>query len=139
MEPIVRRGRQGSQFLTTCREMLQRVVLDAGGKLITHLRRHERMGDVVLLEVVVQRNKIQTQLLGDDIHRSAAGQCGIHIHHAGVEAIAGVCRHPVLGLEFVVALIPVAEADEVAVRQLTALGHAGRAGGVEHDEEPVRL
>ena len=37
----------------------------------------------------------------------------------------------------VIALVPMTEGNEVAVRQLAALRHTGRAGGVKKDEEAV--
>ena len=37
----------------------------------------------------------------------------------------------------VVTLVPMTEGDQVAVRQLAAFRHAGRAGSVKKDEEAV--
>ena len=110
-----------------------------GGKLVAHLCGHERVGDVVLLEVLVQGNQVEADLLGHDVNGGAAGEGGIHVHHAGIKAIAGIGGHPVLGLEVIVALIPVAEGHQVGMRQLAALGNARGAGGVEQDEQLVRL
>ena len=78
--------------------MLQRMVLDTRGKLIAHLRRHERVGDMFTLEIVVQGDEVQTNLFRNDMNGSAAGQGGIHVHHAGIKAITGIGRHIVLWL-----------------------------------------
>ena len=74
------------------------MVLDACGELVAHLRGHERMGDAILLEIIVQRDEVEPDFLGDDMHRCSAGKRGIHIHHAGIEAIAGIGGHLALGL-----------------------------------------
>ena len=132
------RRRQRCQFLASYGEMLQRVVLDACGKLIAHLSGHERMGDIVLLEVFIQRNEVETQLLRDDIYGGSTGERGIHIHHAGIEAITGVCSHMMLWLEVVITLIPMAETYQVGVRQLTALRNTRRTRGVEQNEKRIR-
>ena len=97
------------------------------------------MGDAVPLEVVVQGNQVQANLLGDDVHRSATGQRRIHIHHAGIEAVAGIGCHLVLRFETIITLVPMAEADKVAMRQLTPLGDTRGARSVEQDEEALRL
>ena len=131
--------RERSQFLATRQQILQRVVLDARGKLVRHLSGHERVGDLVLLEIVVQGNKVQTQFLGHDMHAGAAGKCRVKVHRAGVEAVAGISRHLVLRLQAEAAVVPVAEGHHVAVYQLTALGNACRARCVEQDEQAVRL
>ena len=126
--------RDGSQLLSTRRKELQRVVLDVGGKLVAHLRRHKRVGDIVLLEVVVQGHQIEAQLLWHDVYTGATGQGGVHIHHTGIKAITGIGGHAVLRLQTVETLVPMAEADEVAVSELAALGYARRTGGIEEDE-----
>ena len=113
------------------------MVLDACRKLIAHLRGHKRMGDGVLFEIVVQRDEVEAYLLGNDVHRRSACQCRIHVHHAGIEAIAGIGGHTMLGMQVVEALIPVAKRHEVAMPELTALRYACRARGVEQDEERV--
>ena len=97
------------------------------------------MGDAVLLEIFVECNEIQTQLLRNDIYRGAAGQCGIHIHHVGIETIAGIGCYTTVGSQFVITLIPMTEAYEIAVLQLTTLWHSSRTRGVEEDKKPVGL
>ena len=97
------------------------MVLDARGELVAHLRGHERMGDAILLEVIVQRDEVESDFLRDDMHRCSACERGIHIHHAGIEAIAGIGGHLVLGFQIVETLIPVAESHEVGVSELATL------------------
>ena len=92
------------------------------------------MGDLVLLKIVIEGNQVKAQLLWDDMHRRATGQGWIHVHHAGVKSIAGVSSHLVLRLQVIEGLIPMTEADKIAMHQLTALGYTRRAGGVEQDE-----
>ena len=113
------------------------MVLDACSKLVSHLGSHERVGDVILLEVVVQGNQIETDLLRDDMHRSTASECRIHIHHTGIKTIAGIGSHLMLRLQVIEALIPVAEGHEVAMHQLTPLGNTCRTRGIEQDKETV--
>ena len=94
------------QFLAAGRKVLQRVVLDARGKLVSHLSRHKGIGDVLLLEIVVQGNQVETHLFGDDIHCGATREGRVHVHHVGIEAIAGVGCHPAFRLQIVIAMIP---------------------------------
>ena len=95
------------------------------------------MGDIVLLKVVVQGHQIKAQFLGDDVDTGTAGQGGVHIHHTGIKAVAGIGGHAALRFQTVEALVPMAEADKVAVRELAALGYASGAGGIEEDEEAL--
>ena len=125
------------ELLATDREVTQRMVIDIRGKLIAHLCRDERVGDVVGVEIVVKVGQVQADVLADYIDCSATSKGRIHVHHAGIEAIAGVRCHMTLRCQPVVTLIPMTEGDEIAVRQLAALRHAGRAGGVQKDEETV--
>ena len=103
------------------------MVLDTRGKLIAHLRRHERVGNMFTLEIVVQGDEVQTDLFRNDMNGSAAGQGGIHVHHASIKAIRSVGSHPMFRFQVVVTLVPMTEAHEVAVFQLAALGHTRRA------------
>ena len=134
-EREVLRRSEASQLLTSGREIVQRMILDISGKLISHLSRHKRVGDMLALKIIVQCHEIEPQLLWNDVNRSSTGQCGVHIHHAGIETIAGVGSHLVAWLQVIITLIPMAEADKITVHQLAALGHSRRAGGVEQDEE----
>ena len=75
------------------------------------------------LKIVVKRNEVKTNLFGNDVNRSTAGQGGIHVHHAGIETIAGVGSYIVFRFQTIIPLIPMAETNQVAMRQLTALRH----------------
>ena len=108
------------------------------GKLTTHLCGHEGMGDVVGFEIIVQGNQVEADFLGNDIDRSSRCQGGIHIHHTGIEAVAGVCRHVVFCLQVVVTAVPVAESHQIPMLQHTALRNTRRAGSIEKYEETVR-
>ena len=118
----VLRRHQRSQFFSCRNQVQQRVVVHVGGKLVGHLRGHERVGDVVFIEVIVHRRQGQADVVADDIHARAASQRGIHVHHAAVEAVTGVTRHMMLGLQFKTALVPMAESGQVAMLQLATLG-----------------
>ena len=130
-------GREGGQFLAAGREVEERMAVNASGKLIGHLCGHERMGDAGLLEIVVERDKIEAQLLGNNINGSATSEGGIEVHHAGIEAITGIGGHTVLGSKGVVALIPMAESDDVGLEELAAFGNTGGARSVEKYEKAV--
>ena len=93
---------------------------------------------MVLLEIFIQRNQVKAQFLRHNMHRSTTSECWIHIHHTGIEAIARISSHIVLWLQTIELLIPMAEADEVAMRQLAALRHTCRARGIKQDKEAVR-
>ena len=97
------------------------------------------MSDIVLLEILVQGNQVEANLLGDDVHCRTTSESGIHIHHASVEAVAGIGGNTALGIEVIVAMVPVAEGHQVAVSELAPLGHARGATGVKHDEQLTRL
>ena len=94
------------------------------GKLASHLCGHEGVGNMVSLEIVVQGYQVEAYFLGDDIHRGTSGQGRIHIHHAGIEAVAGIGSHMVAGLQVVVAAIPVAEHHQVTMLQHATLGYS---------------
>ena len=94
---------------------------------------------MLTLEVIVQGNKIQAQFLGNDMHSGSAGKCRIHVHHTGIESITGVSSHTMLWLQRIITLIPVAEAYQVAMRQLTALWNTRRTRGIKEDEEIGRF
>ena len=126
---------QRGQFLSTRRQMQQGMVLDVCGKLISHLCRHERMGDLFALEIIVQGHEVETQLFRNDIDGSTAGQGRIHVHHASIKAIAGICCNFMSWFQSIIALVPMAEANKILVSQLTAFGNARRARGVKQDEE----
>ena len=98
------------------------MLLDAHRKLTAHLRGHEAVGDAVGAEIPVEGVKFQPDLIVNDIHRAAGDQRGVHVHHVRVEAIAGVRGHAARLIEAIVAAVPVAEGDDVAVLQHTALG-----------------
>ena len=131
----VLRGLQRCQFLTSGNQVQQRVVVVVGSKLISDLRRHERVGDVVFLEVGVHLRQSQTDVITYNIYTGTARQCRIEVHHTAVEAVAGIARHMVLGLQLEAPLVPMAESCQIAVLQLTTLRNACRTGGIEQDEE----
>ena len=122
----LRRG-HGSQLLTAGGEVAEGFVMEACGELITHLGGHERVGDAIGLEIVVQIRQVQAKIFRNDMHGGTRSKGRVHIHHTGVEAVARIGGNCVFGLQLVIALIPVAEGHEVAVLQLTALGNAGGA------------
>ena len=97
------------------------------GKLTTHLRSHKGMGDLVILEIVIQGYQVQTYFLGNDINSSTRRQGWVHIHHTSVEAITGIRGHMVTWLQVIVAAIPVAERHQVPMLQHTALWYTRRA------------
>ena len=66
-EAECRRRCQGRQLLAARHQHLQGVVLDACGKLVGHLCRHERMGNAIRLEVVAESNQVESHLLGNDV------------------------------------------------------------------------
>ena len=73
------------------------MILHAGGKLVSYLRGHEHMGDMLLFEVVVQGYQIQSDSFWDNIYTGPGGQCRIEIHHASIKPIAGIGSHAVGG------------------------------------------
>ena len=124
-----------SQFLSSCGEVFQRMILDARDKLIGHLRGHEGMSDGMLLKIVVERHQVETDLLGNDMHRCTTGECRIDIHHVGIETVTGIGRHVMSGFQVVVAVIPMTMGHHITVFQLTTLRNTRGTGGVEKNEE----
>ena len=122
---VVRWRVERREFLATHRKAAQRMVLDVGRELVAHLCGDERMGDTLLVEVVVQVGQIQTYVIADDMNASTAGEGRVEVHHAGIETIAGIRRHAVGGRQPIMALIPMAESHKVAVFKLAALGGSG--------------
>ena len=119
------------QLLTSHRHVDQGVILNVCRKLITHLCRHEGVGDVLTLQIIVKRHKIQSQFLRDDMYGGTTRQWRIDALLMYVEAIAGVFGHVVLWFQSIVFPIPVAVANQVAMGQLAALGNACRSAGIE--------
>ena len=101
--------------------MEQRMIIEVHRELTAHLCGHERMGDAFTVEVVVQVGQIQTDVLADDIDSSSTSQGRVHVHHTGVKTIAGIGGYLALRLQIVVAMVPVAEAYQVAMFQLATL------------------
>ena len=87
VETIALRRSERSQFLATCREMVQGVVVLTGSKLIAHLCGHEGMGDMLTIEVGIEVGQGETDIIANDMNRSATGEGGVHIHHAGIKAV----------------------------------------------------
>ena len=139
MELITLRRSKRKNLFASDREVMQRVVIAVHRKLTTHLRGHERMGHPFLVKICIQVWKVQSYVVTHNHYGSTCGKCGIHIHHAGIEAIAGVCCHLVTRFEVVVTLIPMAETYKIAMLQLTALRLARRTRGIKQDEEAIRL
>ena len=126
-----RRGRrEGRQLLASRHQHLQGVVLDAGGKLVGHLCRHERMSDAIRLEVIAESNQVESHLLGYDVEFCPNRQRGEYFHGRGVEAKAGISCHTTLGVDIIGKLMHVAERYPIPVLRHATLGHAGRAAGI---------
>ena len=138
VQGVGRGWNERGQFLAAHREVAQRVVLDAGGKLVAHLCGHEGVGDSLALKVFVDGNQVEPDFFGDDMHLGPACECRVHIHHAGIKAITGVGRHATALTQVVVTLEPIAEGHNVLVFELTPFGHTRRARCVEQDEQRVR-
>ena len=103
-------------------------------ELITHLGRHERMGDTFCLEVMIEVGQVETDIFADDIDRCTASERRIHIHHVRVETVRSVSRHFVSGMQLVVTMIPMTERHKVTMLELATLWHAGRTRSIKEDE-----
>ena len=111
------------------------MVLDIGRELVTHLGSDERVGNALRVEIVVEVGQVETDVFPDNMDAGAACQCRVKIHHAGVEAVAGICRHAICRGQTIESLIPMTESHQVAVFQLATLRCSRGTGGVEHDEK----
>ena len=105
--------------------MLERGVLRIiPGEHHAHLGGHETVGDAVTGDEGIQLAHVVAGLLRDDAHAGARGEGGIHIHHAGVEAVTGIGRHLAGDIQIVILAVPGAEIDKVAMLKHNTLGHA---------------
>ena len=105
-------------------------------ELHTDLRGQQQSSYSDLVKVRRQIVEVHTNLFGNDVNRSADKEGTENVSHIYVEAERRVCRNIViLGIEGVAHTVRVSY--YVAVFYLTALGHSGRAGGVEHNEQAV--
>ena len=129
----LRRGNTG-QFLASHRHVNQRVVLDVRSKLIAHLCRHEGMGNVLALQIFVERHKVQTQFLWDDVYGGTTCQRRIDTLLMHIETIASIFGHVMFWLQVVITPVPVTVAHQIAVRQLAAFWDTCRATGIEQDK-----
>ena len=118
---------------------MQGVVLDTCRKLVAHLRSHERVGDAVLLKILVEGDEVQTQFLGHNIDGCSAGERRVRIHHVGVKAVAGIGRNLAPCLEVKHLMVPVAEGHKIGVGKLAALWHTCRTRCVKQDKQLVGL
>ena len=109
------------------------MVLDAGSKLIGHLRGHKGVGDLLLFYIVVQCHQVQAQFLWDDIYTGTTCKSRIHVVHTGVETVTGIGSHLIRRLEVVVAMIPVEKCYQVGVYELASLRHTRRTTRIKHD------
>ena len=130
---------QRRQFLAASQQVAQTMVLNGSGKLISYLRGHESVGNLLLFKIFVQRYHIQTQLLRNNVYRGTTRECRISFHHIGIETETGVCRDFTVRVEVKPTLIPLTKRDEVAMLQLTAFGRSRSARSVKHDEQRLRL
>ena len=106
-------------------------------ELHADLRGQQQGGYSDLVKVRRQIVEIHTNLFGNDVNRSADEEGTENVSHIYVEAERRVRRNIIiLGVEGVAHTVRVS--DYVAVFYLAALGHSGRAGGVEHNEQAVR-
>ena len=128
---IALRRRDTNQLLTSYREMHQGVVLDVRGKLIAHLCRHKGMGDVLALQIFVERYQVQSQFLRNDKYGGTTRQWRIDTFLVYIETVAGIFSHIMLRLQVVILPVPVTVAHQIAMRQLTAFGYACRAACIE--------
>ena len=115
------------------------MVLDARGKLISHLRGHESVRNMLLFKIFVQRYHIQAQFFRDNVKRGAGGETRIGFHHIGIKTVTGVGRNLTIGGEVKPTMIPFAKCDDVTMYDLTAFGRSRSAGGVKHDEKRLGL
>ena len=110
------------------------MILHIGDKLVAHLGGDKRMGDTLCIEIIIEVRQVQADVITNDVNASTAGQRRVHIHHAGIETVAGVRSHAVSCSQAIVTLIPMAESHQVAVLQLTTLRCSRRTRGIKHDE-----
>jgi hypothetical protein len=115
------------------------MVVDISCKLVANLSSNERMGDVIFVEIHIQIRQIQTNILTYYIYTGTNRNGRIDVHHAGIEAIAGIGGHMAIGLQFIGPLIPVTEGHNVGMFQLAPLRHTCRTTGVKQDEKRMRL
>ena len=129
----------GHELLAAHGQMLQgRISGIVQGEHHAHLCGHEAVRDAVVGDEAVQFRHVVPGILRNDVHGGARRQGGIHVHHAGVETVAGVGRHPAFRGEAVIVPVPGAEVHQVAVLQHAALRDAGGAGRVQEDEQVLR-
>ena len=132
---VVRGGSERSQLLAASQQIAQPVIFNGRGKLISHLRGHESVGNMLFFKIFVQRYQVQAQLFGNDVERGTASESGIGFHDVGIETITGVGRNAAVGSEVEPAVVPLAKSDDIAMHDLTTLGCTRSAGGVKHDEK----
>ncbi len=70
--------------------MLERMVFDLGCELSCNLRCHKDLGDTVILKISVQLNKVEPDILINNMERRTDNKGAVHLHKAGVEAVAGI-------------------------------------------------
>ena len=86
-QPVILGRCEASEFLSTGEERDQRLVFrEIDCELGGNLRGHHHVGDIVLLEEVVQCNEIQPKLIRDDEQGGAGSYRGDEVPHSGVEA-----------------------------------------------------
>ena len=110
-------------LLASRHQSLQRMVLDAGSKLIGHLCGHERIGNLMLLEILVQCHQIESHFLGNDMQFSTDGQGSVNLHGRGVETETGIGCYATFSRDVEVLLVHEAEGHPVSVFCLAPFGN----------------
>ena len=111
------------------------MIIYAGRKLITYLRRHETVGDAVTLKILIEGNEVKAEFLRYDMHTGTRGKRWVEVHHAGIKAVAGIGGDSMFWTQVVITTIPIAEGYQIGMYQLTAFGYARRTRGIEEDEK----
>ena len=104
------------------------------GKIKNNIVISDDITDIVFFEIVVESYQVETYFLGNDVQCRATCESWVHIHHASIKTVAGIGCNATLGLEVIVAMVPVTKRHKVGMCELAAFGHTSRTARIEQDK-----
>ena len=113
------------------------VVREERRYLTAYLCREEGHRDTIVIDIVVERSQVHTNVLSQYMECGSRKQCRVDVNHVGIEAEVGVASYNILLCHLQFLLIPMGIVHDTVMLQHTALGHTCRTRGVEDDSRIV--
>ena len=73
-------------------QIFKALAVNSHSKLSAHLGCHKGMCNTVGFKIIIKRNKVKTDFLGNNMKLCTVCQSTVNIHHRCVKAKGGICR-----------------------------------------------